>query len=155
MQQQYNKYVFRDLPTSIQEIKDTLKSVNVSQIYLVLNHEQSIYFEGMPKMETFKKCFKALATKRETNFAKDGMQLCQFLNIQPGMLKFILKVFLDLEFIKEENGIITMNSVSTKREIESSKYYQGRLNRIEVEKILLYDDFSNLKKWIKSELIDK
>lgn len=155
IQQQYNKYVFRDLPTSIQEIKDTLKSVNVSQIYLVLNHEQSIYFEGMPKMETFKKCFKALATKRETNLAKDGMQLCQFLNIQPGMLKFILKVFLDLEFIKEENGIITMNSISTKREIESSKYYQGRLNRIEVEKILLYDDFSNLKKWIKSELIDK
>ncbi|WP_340578874.1 single-stranded-DNA-specific exonuclease C-terminal domain-containing protein, partial [Staphylococcus aureus] len=155
IQQQYNKYVFRDLPTSIQEIKDTLKSVNVSQIYLVLNHEQSIYFEGMPKMETFKKCFKALATKRETNLAKDGMQLCQFLNIQPSMLKFILKVFLDLEFIKEENGIITMNSISTKREIESSKYYQGRLNRIEVEKILLYDDFSNLKKWIKSELIDK
>ncbi|RIN07093.1 single-stranded-DNA-specific exonuclease RecJ [Staphylococcus xylosus] len=153
--QQYDKYVFRDLPTSIQEIKDTLKTMSVSQIYLVLNHEQSIYFEGMPKMETFKKCFKALVTKGETNLANDGMQLCQFLNIQPSMLKFILKVFLDLEFIKEENGIIKMNSVSTKREIESSKYYQGRLNRIEVEKVLLYDDFSNLKKWIKSELIDK
>ncbi|WP_436956116.1 single-stranded-DNA-specific exonuclease RecJ [Staphylococcus sp. AS1337] len=153
--QQYDKYVFRDLPTSIQEIKDTLKTMSVSQIYLVLNHEQSIYFEGMPKIETFKKCFKALATKGETNLANDGMQLCQFLNIQPSMLKFILKVFLDLEFIKEENGIIMMNSVSTKREIESSKYYQGRLNRIEVEKVLLYDDFSNLKKWIKSELIDK
>ncbi|MGW7976031.1 single-stranded-DNA-specific exonuclease RecJ [Staphylococcus xylosus] len=153
--QQYDKYVFRDLPTSIQEIKDTLKTMSVSQIYLVLNHEQSIYFEGMPKIETFKKCFKALATKGETNLANDGMQLCQFLNIQPSMLKFILKVFLDLEFIKEENGIIMMNSVSAKREIESSKYYQGRLNRIEVEKVLLYDDFSNLKKWIKSELIDK
>ncbi|NQD97975.1 single-stranded-DNA-specific exonuclease RecJ [Staphylococcus xylosus] len=153
--QQYDKYVFRDLPTSIQEVKDTLKTMSVSQIYLVLNHEQSIYFEGMPKMETFKKCFKALVTKGETNLVNDGMQLCQFLNIQPSMLKFILKVFLDLEFIKEENGIIKMNSVSTKREIESSKYYQGRLNRIEVEKVLLYDDFSNLKKWIKSELIDK
>ncbi|MEP9818847.1 single-stranded-DNA-specific exonuclease RecJ [Staphylococcus xylosus] len=153
--QQYDKYVFRDLPTSIQEIKDTLKTMSVSQIYLVLNHEESIYFEGMPKMETFKKCFKALVTKGETNLANDGMQLCQFLNIQPSMLKFILKVFLDLEFIKEENGIIKMNSVSTKREIESSKYYQGRLNRIEVEKVLLYDDFSNLKKCIKSELIDK
>ncbi|MEB5783538.1 single-stranded-DNA-specific exonuclease RecJ [Staphylococcus pseudoxylosus] len=155
IQQPYDKYVFRDLPTSIQEIKNTLKTVNVSQIYLVLNHEQSIYFEGMPKIETFKNCFKALATKRETNLANDGMQLCKFLNIQPSMLKFILKVFLDLEFIKEENGIIKMNSVSTKREIESSKYYQGRLNRMEVEKVLLYDDFSNLKKWIKSELIDK
>ncbi|MDW4325598.1 single-stranded-DNA-specific exonuclease RecJ [Staphylococcus saprophyticus] len=153
--QSYDKYVFRDLPPSIQAIKTTLKTVDVSQIYLVLNHERSIYFEGMPKMETFKKCFKALATKKETDLAKEGMQLCQFLNIQPSMLKFILKVFLDLEFIKDENGIIKMNSVSTKREIESSKYYQGRLDRIEVEKVLLYDDFANLKKWIKTELVDK
>ena len=153
--QSYDKYVFRDLPPSIQAIKTTLKTVDVSQIYLVLNHERSIYFEGMPKMEKFKKCFKALATKKETDLAKEGMQLCQFLNIQPSMLKFILKVFLDLEFIKDENGIIKMNSVSTKREIESSKYYQGRLDRIEVEKVLLYDDFANLKKWIKTELVDK
>ncbi|PTE78621.1 single-stranded-DNA-specific exonuclease RecJ [Staphylococcus equorum] len=155
IQQNYDKYVFRDLPASIQEIRDTLKTVEVSQIYLVLNHERSIYFEGMPKMETFKQCFKALATKKETNLAKDGMQLCQYLNIQSSMLKFILKVFLDLEFIKDENGIIKINSDSTKKAIESSKYYQGRLERIEVEKMLLYEDFTKLKQWIKSELVDK
>src|SRR5699024_1811921 len=78
----YNKYVFRDLPSSIQDIKATLKTVEISQIYLVLNHERSIYFEGMPKKETFKQCFKALAMKKETNLAKDGMKLCQYLNIQ-------------------------------------------------------------------------
>ena len=68
------------------------------------------------------------------------------------MLKFILKVFMDLDFIKDENGIISMNQTSTKREIESSKYYQGRLDRIAVEKLMLYEDFSNLKQWIKAEL---
>ena len=62
----YEKYVFRDLPTSINDLKTTLKTVDISQIYLVLNHDRSIYFEGMPKMETFKQCFKALATKKET-----------------------------------------------------------------------------------------
>ncbi|RIN29943.1 single-stranded-DNA-specific exonuclease RecJ, partial [Staphylococcus succinus] len=155
IQSNYNKYVFRDLPSSIEEIKTTLKMVDVSQIYLVLNHEHSVYFEGMPKMETFKQCFKALATKKETNLAQDGMQLCQYLNIQPNMLKFILKVFLDLGFIKDENGIIKMNNISDKRDIESSKFYQGRLERIQVEKMLLYEDFNNLKQWIKSELIDK
>ncbi|MEB8124754.1 single-stranded-DNA-specific exonuclease RecJ [Staphylococcus succinus] len=155
IQSNYNKYVFRDLPSSIEEIKITLKMVDVSQIYLVLNHEHSVYFEGMPKMETFKQCFKALATKKETNLAQDGMQLCQYLNIQPNMLKFILKVFLDLGFIKDENGIIKMNNISDKRDIESSKFYQGRLERIQVEKMLLYEDFNNLKQWIKSELIDK
>ena len=40
---------------------------------------------------------------------------------------------MDLDFIKDENGIISMNQTSTKREIESSKYYQGRLDRIAVE----------------------
>ncbi|SCS27240.1 single-stranded-DNA-specific exonuclease RecJ [Staphylococcus caeli] len=155
IEQSYDKYVFRDLPPSMDAIKTTLSTMKPSQIYLVLNHEHSIYFEGMPKMDTFKQCFKALANKKETNLAKEGMQLSQFLNIQPSMLKFILKVFLDLEFIKDENGIIKMNSVSTKREIESSKYYQGRLDRIEVEKVLLYDDFNHLKQWFKTELVDK
>ncbi|WP_436859837.1 single-stranded-DNA-specific exonuclease RecJ [Staphylococcus caeli] len=154
IEQSYDKYVFRDLPPSMDAIKATLKTMRPSQIYLVLNHEHSIYFEGMPKMDTFKQCFKALANKKETNLAKEGMQLSQYLNIQPSMLKFILKVFLDLEFIKDENGIIKMNSVSTKREIESSKYYQGRLDRIEVEKVLLYDDFNHLKQWFKTELVD-
>lgn len=150
--QDYKKYVFRDLPSSIADLKNTLKTINVSQIYLVLNHTRSVYFEGMPKIETFKHCFKAIASKGQVNLANDGLHLCQFLNIEPSMLKFILKVFVDLDFINDENGIITMNHNSTKREIESSKYYQGRLERIEVEKLMLYEDFSNLKQWIKAEL---
>ncbi|PTK93505.1 single-stranded-DNA-specific exonuclease RecJ [Staphylococcus gallinarum] len=154
IEQDYNKYVLRDLPKSINHLKNTLKSINVSQIYLVLNHERSVYFEGMPKMETFKNCFKAIASKGQINLVKDGMHLCQFLNVEPTMLKFILKVFMDLDFIKDENGIISMNQTSTKREIESSKYYQGRLDRIAVEKLMLYEDFSNLKQWIKAELKD-
>ncbi|WP_196760380.1 single-stranded-DNA-specific exonuclease C-terminal domain-containing protein, partial [Staphylococcus cohnii] len=114
----------------------------------------SIYFEGMPKMETFKQCFKALAAKKETNLANEGVQLSKFLNIQPHILKFILKVFLDLEFIQVENGIIKLNNVSTKRDIASSKYYQSRIDRIEVEKLLLYEDFNRLKQWIKDELVE-
>ncbi|RIP34152.1 single-stranded-DNA-specific exonuclease RecJ [Staphylococcus gallinarum] len=152
VEQNYSKYIFRDLPKSIEQLKSTLKSINVSQIYLVLNHERSVYFEGMPKMETFKNCFKAIASKGQINLVKDGMHLCQFLNVEPSMLKFILKVFMDLDFIKDENGIISMNQTSAKREIESSKYYQGRLDRIAVEKLMLYEDFSNLKQWIKAEL---
>lgn len=69
------------------------------------------------------------------------------------MLKFILKVFLDLEFIQVEDGIIKLKDVSTKRDIASSKYYQSRIDRIEVEKLLLYEDFNRLKQWIKDELV--
>ncbi|PTI28056.1 single-stranded-DNA-specific exonuclease C-terminal domain-containing protein, partial [Staphylococcus warneri] len=33
-----------------------------------------------------------------------------------------------------------------------SQFYQARLSRIEVEKLLLYDDFKHLKQWIKTQL---
>ncbi|MBF7016933.1 single-stranded-DNA-specific exonuclease RecJ [Staphylococcus durrellii] len=152
IQHNYEKYVFRDLPSTIDDIKNSLKSVKASQIYLMLNHQQSIYFEGMPKMESFKQCFKALATKGETNLAQDGMHLSEFLNIKPNMLKFILKVFLDLEFINDDNGIITVNNQSQKQAIDTSKLYRARLDRIEVEEILLYQDINQLKEWLIAEL---
>ena len=104
-------------------------------------------------MDQFKQCYKALMSKGETNLAQDGIQLCDFLSIKPNSLKFILKVFLDLNFIKDENGIITVNKDTDKKAIESSKYYQARLERMEVEKILLYQDINQLKQWIKAELV--
>ena len=58
-----------------------------------------------------------------------------------------------MNFIKDENGIITVNNDTDKKAIESSKYYQARLERMEVEKILLYQDINQLKQWIKAELV--
>nr|WP_259337190.1 single-stranded-DNA-specific exonuclease C-terminal domain-containing protein [Staphylococcus arlettae] len=46
-----------------------------------------------------------------------------------------------------------MNKGQDKKAIESSKYYQARLERMEVEKILLYQDINQLKQWIKAELV--
>ena len=85
------------------------------------------------------------------NLEKEGLQLCQYLNIKPNILKFILKVFLDLSFIYEENGIIKINDNPIKQSIESSQVYKSRQSRIEVEKLMLYDDFSHLKNWIKAQ----
>lgn len=87
--------------------------------------------------------------KQEMNLAQEGMQLCQYLRIKPNVLKFMLKVFLDLGFITDENGIIKINNNPNKQAIESSRIYQARQARIEVEQLLLYDDFSQLKNGLK------
>lgn len=149
---QYEKVVLRDLPTSLNEIEDTLNQLHHSQLYLVLQHDHSIYFEGMPNKQLFKACYKALINKKETNLAKEGMMLCEYLKTKPEILKFMLKVFKDLDFIYDEDGIIKINPQPSKKDIESSRIYQSRHSRMEVEKRLLYDDFSNIKKWIKSQL---
>ncbi|NDP29592.1 single-stranded-DNA-specific exonuclease RecJ [Staphylococcus aureus] len=152
IKQQTDKVVLRDLPTSMEDLSNSLQQLQFSQLYIVLQHNHSIYFDGIPNMDVFKKCYKALITKQETNIQKEGMLLCQHLSVKPDTLKFILKVFLDLNFVTQEDGLIRINQQPDKRSIDSSKVYQLRQQRMDVEKQLLYQDFSEIKNWIKSQL---
>lgn len=149
--QEHEVVILRDLPNDLDSLKDSLKNLNYSQLYLVLQHQQSIYFDGMPSSNQFKSCFKALMTKKETNLEQEGMLLCQHLNVKPNILKFMLKVFYELGFVTDENGIIKIVDNANKQNIETSRVYQLRKSRMEVEKLLLYDDFTQLKTWIKSQ----
>lgn len=152
IKQQTDKVVLRDLPTSMEDLSNSLQQLQFSQLYIVLQHNHSIYFDGIPNMDVFKKCYKALITKQETNIQKEGMLLCQHLSVKPDALKFMLKVFLDLNFVTQEDGLIRINQQPDKRSIDSSKVYQLRQQRMDVEKQLLYQDFSEIKNWIKSQL---
>ncbi|PZI35531.1 single-stranded-DNA-specific exonuclease RecJ [Staphylococcus aureus] len=152
IKQQTDKVVLRDLPTSMEDLSNSLQQLQFSQLYIVLQHNHSIYFDGIPNMDVFKKCYKALITKQETNIQKEGMLLCQHLSVKPDTLKFMLKVFLDLNFVTQEDGLIRINQQPDKRSIDSSKVYQLRQQRMDVEKQLLYQDFSEIKNWIKSQL---
>ncbi|HCT7689156.1 TPA: single-stranded-DNA-specific exonuclease RecJ [Staphylococcus aureus] len=152
IKQQTDKVVLRDLPTSMKNLSNSLQQLQFSQLYIVLQHNHSIYFDGIPNMDVFKKCYKALITKQETNIQKEGMLLCQHLSVKPDTLKFMLKVFLDLKFVTQEDGLIRINQQPEKRSIDSSKVYQLRQQRMDVEKQLLYQDFSEIKNWIKSQL---
>lgn len=149
--QEHEVVILRDLPNDLDSLKDSLKNLNYSQLYLVLQHQQSIYFDGMPSSNQFKSCFKALMTKKETNLEQEGMLLCQHLNVKPNILKFMLKVFYELGFVTDENSIIKIVDNANKQNIETSRVYQLRQSRMEVEKLLLYDDFTQLKTWIKSQ----
>ena len=81
-------------------MENTLASIPQSQIILELNHRNSIYFDGMPDLNKFKKCYKALLSKNNVNLKQDGMQLCEYLNVKPDVLIFMLKVFNELEFVR-------------------------------------------------------
>ena len=62
--EEHEVVILRDLPNDLDSLKDSLKNLNYSQLYLVLQHQQSIYFDGMPTSNQFKSCFKALMTKK-------------------------------------------------------------------------------------------
>ncbi|WP_341776159.1 single-stranded-DNA-specific exonuclease RecJ [Staphylococcus hyicus] len=148
----YDKCVFRELPLTLDDFKETLHVIQSSQLYVQFSHTKSIYFEGIPKIETFKKCYKLIYQQQKLDITKNGLAMSQFLQIEPQLLKFILKVFLDLQFITQNDGIIKINTTAPKQDITSSRVYQGRLHRIDVEKQLLYADFPSLQQWMENEM---
>lgn len=148
----YEKCVFLELPLTIDDFKESLQHISASQVYIQFTHQKSIYFEGIPKIDTFKKCYKLLYQQKEIDLTKEGLNMSRFLQIEPQLLKFILKVFLDLQFITQNNGIIKIDTTATKQDITSSRIYQGRLHRIEVEKQLLYSDFPALQQWMENAM---
>ncbi|MGV3244124.1 single-stranded-DNA-specific exonuclease RecJ [Staphylococcus sp. 11261D007BR] len=150
--EQYDKCVFRDLPRALADMENTLNHLSSSQIYLVFDHKHSIYFDGLPQREVFKNCYKWLYHNKEFNLVKDGLKLSQFLKIKPEILKFVLKVFLELGLITQNNDMISLVTTNQKHDIEASRYYQARKQRIEVEKHLLYQDYQTIKMWIQNQL---
>ncbi|NJH97457.1 single-stranded-DNA-specific exonuclease RecJ [Staphylococcus agnetis] len=148
----YEKCVFLELPLTIDDFKESLQHISASQVYIQFTHQKSIYFEGIPKIDTFKKCYKLLYQQKKIDLTKEGLNMSRFLQIEPQLLKFILKVFLDLQFITQNNGIIKIDTTATKQDITSSRIYQGRLHRIEVEKQLLYSDFPALQQWMENAM---
>ncbi|RIO46449.1 hypothetical protein BUZ57_04870, partial [Staphylococcus hyicus] len=55
-------------------------------------------------------------------------------------------------FITQNDGIIKINTTAPKQDITSSRVYQGRLHRIDVEKQLLYAEFPSLQQWMENEM---
>ena len=88
--------------------------------------------------------------QKETDLIKEGMLLCEYLNIKPEILTFMLKVFKELEFIYDEKGLIKINPTPNKQDIENSRIYQMRQARMEVEErlsmmIFKYKRMDNIK----------
>src|SRR5690625_6078100 len=60
---------------------------------------------------------------------------------------FIEKVFLELEFVKIENGVIQMAPDPVKRDLQESAVYQARIKQGDIEKKLYYSNYESLKSW--------
>lgn len=79
---------------------------------------------------------------------EDMTKVAQYLQIDKNNIDFYLKVFFELNFVKMVNGFVKRAEVSKQRELIESPTYMKRLQRNDVEKILIESDFDNLLSWI-------
>ncbi|MFD2926077.1 single-stranded-DNA-specific exonuclease RecJ [Halobacillus naozhouensis] len=140
-----------DLPEKLSDLSDLIREVKPGKVYACYQVEDSAFLKTWPSRDHFK-WFYGMLVKRETfHLAQDRDKLAARKGWDRSMIDFISKVFFELGFVKMEDGILTINSTPSHRDLTESILYQERKNQLYVEQSLYYSTYKELKSWFDTQ----
>ncbi|MFA9557177.1 single-stranded-DNA-specific exonuclease RecJ [Evansella sp. AB-rgal1] len=142
-----------DLPESMDQLKQLFtKDIQPRRIYSVFIQEKDHFFEMQPTRDHFK-WFYAFMMKRKTfDLNKNGNDLAKYKGWPISAVHFICQVFFDLDFVKINNGLVTVVDNPSKKDLTESFTYRQRIEQSEIENELFYSSSNELKKLFHSFL---
>ncbi len=139
--------VLVDLPPSKEILVRLLSGKKVSRIYAHFYKAESDYFSTIPTRDHFKWYYALLAKKGPFDLKKYGDTLAKQRGWTRETVDFMSQVFFELNFVRMENGLITLNKNVGKHDLTESETYQEKQAQLEIEKELLFSSFHQLKDW--------
>lgn len=139
-------YIF-DLPDDLNRLKEiiqTVKPVNIHACYYV---KDSIYLKAFPTRDEFKWFYALVHQRKSLDLKQELPTIMDAKGWSKEHIIFISKVFSELEFVMIENGIVQLNTNPVKADLQESLLYQQRINKAQIEKVLYYSNYEELKKW--------
>ncbi|MFD1736071.1 single-stranded-DNA-specific exonuclease RecJ [Bacillus salitolerans] len=139
--------VFADMPPSLSLIEAIVKKLNPKRIYAFFNQSETHFFNTIPTREHFKWFYAFLAKNKEFDMKSSAERLAKQRGWSKESIQFMSKVFFELEFVTINNGIISLTNQPKKRDLTDSRTYQQKQEQIEIEDVLMYSSYSQLKDW--------
>lgn len=141
-----------DLPTSVHQIEEIVRKLAPSRIYAIFHKENPLYFQGIPDRKNFIAYFNILRTQPQFHIRSNAPHVSKHLGLSVEIIYFMTKVFLELGFVKIEEGYSTVNSSAPKRDLEEANVFKERVSEIEVEKTFLYSSYQELRAWFDEQM---
>lgn len=138
-----------DLPPNLKILKEIIQKTKPNLIHCYYYVENSVYFNYPIDRESFKWVYAVLMKKQKIDLYSDLPLIMKQKGWTKERILFILKVFMELGFIKKENSKIFLNKNVQKRDLHESKLYQKQLLQTEIEKTLYFSSYPQLKKWFE------
>ncbi|MFB4166581.1 single-stranded-DNA-specific exonuclease RecJ [Virgibacillus sp. JSM 102003] len=146
-------YLF-EMPTNLTILQDLVCKTNPSNIHVCFQLEDSVFMKAFPSREDFKWLYAFVAKRKQVNLQKELPMIMDAKAWTKDRILFMSNVFFELEFVNIENGIIQLNTDPMKKDLLESPSYQERLNQAEVEKILYYSTYEELRMWFSNCIKD-
>ncbi|MGM8364684.1 single-stranded-DNA-specific exonuclease RecJ [Virgibacillus sp. W0181] len=151
--QQYDVVFIFDMPYELDKLKNIIQITNPSIIHANYTVEKSSYLDIFPDREAFKWFYALLIQKKEIDLEKDLHIIMKQKGWSKDRIIFMIEVFLELDFIIVNNRIVQLATDIKKRNLHESELYCKQLNQSEIEKVLYYSGYGQLKTWLSDCLM--
>lgn len=139
--------VLVDLPPSKELLQHLFNGKRPARIYVYFHKESSDFFSTIPTRDHFKWFYAFLLKKGPIDLGRYGDEIAKHRGWSTETITFMSKVFSELDFVTINNGFITLNKQSEKRDLTDSVTYQTKQAQYALERDLLYSSFQQLKSW--------
>lgn len=143
----YRHLLFLDPPPSLQVFERLLaKSSHVERYIFAYGDDGWDHgLVGVPDRERFKRLYSCLVGRRETLYLKRDLHwLHKETGLSKRMISFMLQVFQELGFVREEGGGLSLETNPAKRPLIESRLYQRRMAQEEVLRTFVYSSYKEL-----------
>lgn len=144
--------VFLDLPESKEQFKQILGLARPSRVYLCFYHEKDHFFEMMPTREHFKWFYAFIYKRKLFDLNRHAGDLAKHKGWTKEAVHFICQVFFDLDFVKINNGVVTLVDSPAKKDLTESVTYRQQVEQSEMENELYYSSYEEVKAWIDQNM---
>jgi single-stranded-DNA-specific exonuclease len=146
--------VLVDLPPSKELLHHLFNGKRPARIYAYFHKESSDFFSTIPTRDHFKWFYAFLLKKGPIDIGRYGDDIAKHRGWSTETITFMSKVFSELDFVTINNGFITLNKQSPKRDLTDSITYQTKQAQYALERDLLFSSFQQLKSWF-DEVIEE
>lgn len=145
--------VLLDLPEREEVIRSLLGGKSPARIYAHFSTQENHFFSSMPTRDHFKWYYAFLLKRGSFDVKQHGELLAKKQGWSYAAVRFMSNVFLELGFVKLENGKIEVQREADKRDLSESPAYIRKQTQFNLEQKLLYSSYRELKiildEWMK------
>lgn len=139
-------YLF-DLPPDLDQLEAIMKATRPDNIHACFYVENTSYLTEFPTREMFKAFYAYIWKKKSVAKEEAYLILLNQKGWTRERVSFIASVFEELAFIQMTATTIEICPNPEKRDLQESEIYQARLKQAQVEKVLYYSTYDELKAW--------
>lgn len=149
--QQIKQLVVVDLPDKLVDFSNLLQKTTPEDIYLCFQANDD-FLAAIPSREDFKWLYGYILKKETYHRKTEDSLVIRHKGWKLNKIECIIQVFSELDFVRMNGDVVTVNADVEKQPLTASLRYQAMLEKKEVEDILYYSNYHHLKTWLLSQI---